>query len=144
MFFSFHLRYNYHVKRTIEISSVITSSFYLILLGGVGTYLLINFTYPFLWQRWLFFGAIILLGTGIGLPVILFLNKVISSHHVAYRDIIVRESVGFGVYIGFLFWLAIGRLFTIPLAIAVGLIMLVIDYLLRIREFNVEPEEDVT
>lgn len=131
------------MKKIIGISTVITSAFYLILIGGVGAYLLINFTYPYLWQRWLFFGAIILLGTGVGLPVILFLNNVISSRHVAYRDIIVRESIGFGVYVGFLFWLAIGRLFTVPLAIAFGLILLVIEYLLRIREFNTEPEEDV-
>lgn len=76
------------------------------------------------------------------MPVVTFINQVISSRHIAVRDIILRESVGVGVYLGFLFWLAIGRLFTIPLAIAFGLILVVVDYLLRIREFNTEVESD--
>lgn len=130
------------MKKTIDITTVITSSFYLILAGGIGVYAIVNFTYPTLWQRWLFFGAVIVLGTGLSMPVITFINKVISSRHIAVRDIIVRESVGMGVYFGFLFWLAIGRLFTIPLAIAFGLILIVVDYLLRIREFNAEVESE--
>lgn len=121
---------------------MITSSFYLTLIGGVGVFGMINFAYPYLWQRWLFFGAVIVLGTGLSMPVVTFINQVISSRHIAVRDIILRESVGVGVYLGFLFWLAIGRLFTIPLAIAFGLILVVVDYLLRIREFNTEVESD--
>lgn len=130
------------MKKTLDITTVIISSFYLILIGGIGVYAIINFTYPYLWQRWLFFGAVILLGTGLSLPVVTFINTVISSRHIAVREIIVRESVGAGVYFGFLFWLAIGRLFTIPLAIAFGLILIVVDYLLRIREFNAEVESE--
>jgi len=112
------------------------------LVGGAGIYLIINFSYPFLWQRWLLFGCLILFGTGISLPFITFINKVISSRHIAISSIIVRESIGFGVYLGFLLWLAIGKLFTLPLAVAFGLVLLIIEYLLRIRQFNSEFEED--
>jgi len=130
------------MRKIIDNTTVITSAFYLMLVGGAGIYLIINFSYPFLWQRWLLFGCLILFGTGISLPFITFLNKVISNRHIALSNIIVRESVGFGVYLGFLLWLAIGKLFTLPLAIAFGLILLIIEYLLRIREFNSEFEED--
>lgn len=131
------------MAKKIDNTTVLISAFYLILLGGIGSYLIVNFSYPYLWQRWLFFGCLILLGTGIALPMVTFINKVVSSRHIALSDIVLRESIGVGVYMGFLLWLAIGKLFTLPLAIAFGLILLVIEYLLRFRQFNSEFEEDV-
>ena len=57
-------------------------------------------------------------------------------------DVIVRESVSIGVYFAIFTWLSIGRAlnFTIVMWLALGLI--IVEYLLRLREREKKAEND--
>ncbi len=89
---------------------------------------------PTLWARWLlFFGGTLGL-TGVGLPVMWFLNLRFKSNPPAGAGVIVRQAIWVGVYGAVLIWLQQVRLVTLwsVLGLAAGLIA--IEYLIRMRE----------
>jgi hypothetical protein len=61
---------------------------------------------------------------------------------------IIRESVSVGVYFALLAWLGIGRALNFPTAVWLALGLIVIEYLLRLRESskksqNVPPQTPI-
>lgn len=130
------------MKNEIKFSDLLSSILLLISFGLLGGFTLLSFTYPTIWPRWLLYVTVIFLGTGFALPLSYLLNRYFSSQKFASRDRLLRESIGTGVYLAFLLWLSIGRLLTFPLALLFGLALLVIEYLMRMREMDPDSESD--
>lgn len=103
-------------------------------LGFGGLFLLLNATEPTLWPRWLFFFLIVVGFTGLGLPIISFLNHRFSSDPPTRVPVIVRQATWVGVYFSTLAWLQYGRVLNWALALIVGLAFFAIEWFLRLRE----------
>ena len=112
----------------------LASTISLLVLGfGAVVFAVISLT-PTLWARWLlFFGGTLGL-TGLGLPVMWFLNLRFKSNPPAGAGVIVRQAIWVGIYGAVLIWLQQVRLVTLwsGLGLAAGLIA--IEYLIRMRE----------
>ena len=114
----------------------------LMVLGWGGLYFLLNYTTPSGGTRWLFFFTGVLALSGMALPAIAFLNRRFPSIPPPTPAVIIRQSVWVGIYLPTLLWLRIGRVLTpsMTLLIAIGLIL--IEWLLRLRERSQwKPEE---
>jgi len=112
----------------------LASTVSLLVLGwGAAAFSIIALT-PTVWARWLlFFGGTLGL-TGLGLPIMWFLNLRFRSNPPAGAGVIVRQAIWVGVYGAVLIWLQQVRLVTLwsTLGLAAGLIA--IEYLVRMRE----------
>jgi len=100
--------------------------------GGVGW--LIFFTLPTVWQRWGFFFLLTLALTATALPVTYYLNLRFPSKPSATQSIILRQAIWLGVYGSTLAWLQLDGLVSSWTIIGLGLGLIVIEYLLRLRE----------
>jgi hypothetical protein len=100
--------------------------------GGLGV-LILNMP-PTVWMRWLFFFFSVLAITGSVLPFIAFLNRRFPSFPPPSQFIIVRQAVWIGIFIPTLAWLQIPRVLTISQAVLLGLALILIETLLRMRE----------
>jgi hypothetical protein len=106
----------------------------LTVVGWGGLFLLLNSTEPTLWPRWLFFFLIVVGFTGLGLPLVSFLNHRFPSDPPARVQVIVRQALWVGVYASTLAWLQFGRVLNWALALLVGLAFFAIEWFLRLRE----------
>jgi hypothetical protein len=106
----------------------------LMVLGWGGLLLLINFTLPTLWPRWLFFFFLVSAFTGTALPVVVFLNRRFPSDPPARVQVILRQALWVGIYAATLAWLQFGRVFTFALALFIALGLAAIEWFLRLRE----------
>lgn len=84
--------------------------------------------------RWLFFFAAVLALTGTSLPGIAFLNRRFPSTPPPSTTAVVRQALWVGVYLATLAWLQIGRVLTPALALLLALGLILIEWLLRLRE----------
>ncbi len=112
----------------------LASTISLLVIGwGAAAFSIIVLT-PTVWARWLlFFGATLGL-TGLGLPIMWFLNLRFKSNPPVGAGVIVRQAIWVGIYGAVLIWLQQVRLVTLwsSLGLAAGLIA--IEYLIRMRE----------
>jgi hypothetical protein len=108
-------------------------------IGWLGLVILINFTLPTLWPRWLLFALIILALTGTTLPVTWFFNIRFPSNPPAEPFVIVRQAIWVGIYGASLVWLEMGRILTFGMGLAIGGGLIVIEYLIRLRERTQKP-----
>jgi hypothetical protein len=112
----------------------LASAIILFILGwGAAAYAVLMLT-PVVGARWLlFFGATLGL-ISLALPVMWFLNLRFHSDPPAGAGVVVRQAIWVGIYGAMLVWLQQVRLVTIwsGLGLAAGLI--VIEYLIRMRE----------
>lgn len=106
----------------------------LILLGGGGLFFVVTSTLPTIGPRWLFFFFLVLLVSGIFLPLTWLLNRRFPSNPPAEPHVIVRQAVWFGVFAALLSWLRIGRVLTFPLGIIMGTALFLIEFLIRLWE----------
>lgn len=106
----------------------------LTVVGWGGLFLLLNAAEPTLWPRWLFFFLIVVAFTGLGLPLVSFLNHRFPSDPPARVQVIVRQALWVGAYASTLAWLQYGRILNWALAILVGFAFLAIEWFLRLRE----------
>jgi hypothetical protein len=107
----------------------------LLTVGGWGGLIaLLNYTLPTLWPRWAFFALIVVALTGTALPVAFILNRRLPTPQPILPNTIVREATWFGVYGATLAWLLMGRVLTFTLAFGLAGGLIVIEYLLRMRE----------
>jgi hypothetical protein len=107
----------------------------LLLAGGWGgLYLLLNYTEPDLWPRWGFFALVVLACTGVALPLVYLLNRLIPSNPLVEPRVITRQATWFGVYFAVLAWLSIGRILNFSIGLWLALGFAAIEYLLRTRE----------
>ena len=109
-------------------------AFFLMLVGWGGLGALVLYMPPTVWPRWLFFFLGVLACTGTALPLVSFLNLRFPSNPPAPEGAIIRQALWFGIYFPTLAWLRIPRVLTAALALLLGLGLLTIESLLRLRE----------
>jgi hypothetical protein len=102
--------------------------------GWAGLGYLVFFTVPTLGPRWLFFFLTLLALTGTALPFVAFLNRRFPSVPPPTPSVVLRQSLWVGIYGTALIWLQIGRVLTPALAGLLALGLLLIEWLLRLRE----------
>ena len=67
------------------------------------------------------------------MPLVAYLNRIIKPFGPATYEMIVRESTIIGVYAGILIWLNKGQILTYGLAIILGIGLLIVESLIRLR-----------
>jgi len=102
--------------------------------GWGGLAALLSLTLPTLWPRWAFFALIVIALTGTALPAAFFLNRRLSDLRQIPPNAVVREAVWVGVYGATLAWLLMGRVLTFTLGFGIAGGLVVIEYLIRMRE----------
>jgi hypothetical protein len=102
--------------------------------GWGGLFILLTSTEPTLAPRWLFFFLVVIAFTGVGLPVMSFLNYRFPSEPPARVNVIVRQGLWVGVYAATAAWLQYGRVLNLALLILLGLAFFAIEWFLRLRE----------
>jgi hypothetical protein len=109
-------------------------SLLMFLIGWGGLAFVVFFAVPLVWLRWGFFILIILALTGTVMPVVYFFHRRFPSEPPAEPNVIVRQSVWFGVYGATLAWLQLGDLVTVYVILGLAGGLLAIEYFLRLRE----------
>lgn len=113
----------------------------LAILGWGGLAYLVIFTSPTGGTRWVFFFAAMLGITGLALPIVAFLNRRFPSAPAPTSPVIVRQAIWFGLYGLTLAWLRISRILTPSMALLLGIGLVIIEWLLRLREKSLwKPE----
>ncbi len=110
------------------------SALVLMVVGWGGLYLLIDYTLPYVWQRWGFFVLVMTAVSGTVLPVVYFFNRRFPSEPPAEAYVIVRQAAWFGVYGATLAWLQLGRLVTVYVILGLAGGLAAIEYFTRLRE----------
>jgi hypothetical protein len=121
-------------KATTTFKDFLPAFLILILLGGAGLALVTFFTLPTLGPRWLFFFFLVLLASGIALPIALLLNLRFPSAPPVENPVIIREALLAGIFVGLLAWMQMGRLLTFPLAILLAAAFILVEFFLRLWE----------
>lgn len=106
----------------------------LMILGWGGLYAIITLTEPSGGTRWVFFFASVLALTGTILPLVAFLNRRFPSSPPASTGVIMRQAIWIGIYLPALAWLRIGRVLTSSMALLIAIGLILIEWLLRLRE----------
>jgi len=122
---------NPRVERFIDYLPAILG---LIIFGAGGLAVILVRTLPTIFPRWLFIFFLVCLVTGLFMPLTYFLNQRFPSKPRADRNVIIRQSLWFGIYAAVLTWLQLGRALTFPLAVILGAALILIEMLLRIWE----------
>jgi hypothetical protein len=117
-----------------SVNSFIPAAIILGVVGWCGLIVLIYYTLPTVIPRWLFFFLSVLAVTGISLPAVAFLNRRFPSTPPPTNGVIVRQAIWIGIYIPTLLWLQIGRVLTPALALLLAVGLVLIEWLLRLRE----------
>jgi hypothetical protein len=125
--------------RTPKPLAFLPTALVLVLLGFGGLALLVNFTVPTIFPRWLLFFLIVCGFSGLGLPLMAFLNNRFPSNPPARIQAILRQSIWVGAYVATLAWLQFGRVLGFALAFFMALIFIAIEWLFRTREKNLNP-----
>ena len=106
----------------------------LVLVGAGGLAVILVRTLPTIFPRWLFIFFLVCLVSGLFMPLTYFLNKRFPSKPMADRNIIVRQSLWFGIYAAVIAWLQLGRVLTFPLAVILGAAIILVEMFLRMWE----------
>ncbi len=120
--------------RTPPFLSLLPVSILLSLFGWGGLLVLTYLTLPTLGPRWLFFFLVVLALTGTFLPVVYFLNRRFPSHPAVGGEVIIRQSLWFGIYGSLIAWLQMGRVLTLVLALILLCVVILVEGLLRMWE----------
>jgi len=110
------------------------SSILLLGIGWGGLFFLVTQTLPFVWARWGFFVLMLMAVTGTLLPMVYFFHLRFPDNPAADSNVIVRQSLWFGVYAATLAWLQLGRLVTVYVILGLGFGLIAIEYFIRMRE----------
>ena len=110
------------------------SALILMLIGWGGLYYIITQTFPYVWPRWGFFVLTLMALTGTVLPIVYFFHKRFHDQVPAEANVIVRQSMWFGVYGATLAWLQLGRLVTVYVILSLAGGLIAIEYFIRLRE----------
>lgn len=108
--------------------------FTLLLMGGGGMALVLTQTLPTLGPRWLFFFFLMLFCSGLFLPLAWFINLRFPSDPPAQSIVIIRQAILGGIYISLLAWLQMGRVLTFLLGGIILIVLVVIEFFLRLWE----------
>jgi hypothetical protein len=117
-----------------SVKSVLPAAITLAVVGWGGLIALVFLTLPTVGPRWLFFFLGVLALTGSALPFLAFLNRRFPSTPLATPGVILRQSLWVGIYGTTLAWLQIGRVLTLPMALVLAIGLVIIEWLMRLRE----------
>ena len=104
------------------------------LLGWGGFLAVVFYTEPSGGTRWALFFTGVLALTGTALPGVAYLNRRFPSMPPPTPGIILRQAIWAGIYLPTLAWLQIGRVLSPFLALLLGVGLVLIEFLLRLRE----------
>jgi hypothetical protein len=114
----------------------------LILLGFGGLFAVVAYTEPSGGTRWAFFFCAVLGLTGLALPVVAYLNRRFPSSPPPTHGVILRQAAWIGIYLPTLAWLRIGRVLNPSMALLLAAGLILIEWLLRLREHSQwKPEQ---
>lgn len=119
---------------TTTFRSYLFSVLALLLIGWGGIAALFYYSEPFVWARWGFFVCAIMAFTGSAMPIVYFFHLRFPAVPPALPNVIVRQSLWFGVYAATLAWLQLGRLVTLYVILGLAGGLIAIEYFLRLRE----------
>lgn len=122
------------MNRTPRPTAFLPVSLFMALAGYGGLTLLLLYTQPTLWPRWLLFFLIVLAACGTLLPVSAFLNYRFSAGTPVSVGTITRPALLGGVYLALLAWLQVGRVFNPGLALLWLVGLLILEMLIRLWE----------
>jgi hypothetical protein len=114
---------------------------FMMLFGWGGLFQLVTTALPHIgWQLWLFFALLQIAITGTMLPIVRYFNVRFTPFYapVPPSGVIVRQSVWLGLFVVICTWLQIPRALSLPLAIFVALVFIVVEIFLRTRELAAE------
>jgi hypothetical protein len=116
------------------VKSVLPAAILLAVLGWGGLAAVVWLTLPTVGPRWLFFFLGVLALTGTVLPFMAFLNRRFPSVPPASSGVIARQAAWVGVYGSMLGWLQIARVLTASMALVLAIGLIIIEWLMRLRE----------
>jgi len=116
------------------VHSFMPASLILIILGWGGLFAILNYTEPHGGSRWALFFFAVLAFTGLSLPAVAYLNRRFPSSPSPSHGVIVRQALWVGIYFPILAWLRIGRVLNFSLALLLVAGLILIEWLLRLRE----------
>ena len=122
------------LRSTHSFRPFLTSTLIMFFSGWGGLALLINFTRPTVWPRWGFFVLWTIALTGTALPFSYFFNRRFPSDPPAGPNVILRQAIWVGVYGAILAWLHLGHVVTLWVVLGLGIGLIAIEYLIRMRE----------
>ena len=122
--------------QTPKVGAFIPTALLLSLIGWGGLALLLNFTLPTLFPRWLLYFLALCAMTGLALPISAYLNNRFPSDPPARVQVILREALWVGAFAATLLWLQFGRVLSLALGVFFALIFTLFEALLRLREGN--------
>lgn len=117
-----------------SVRSFLPTSILLMLAGWGGLVAVIFFSSPSGGTRWALFFTTVLAVTGTLLPLTAFLNQRFHSVPPAPSGAVVRQALWAGIYVATLAWLQLGRVLTPVMALLLAVGLLLIEWLLRMRE----------
>ncbi len=117
-----------------SVRSFLFTSFLLMLAGWGGLVAVIFNSSPSGGTRWLLFFTLVLAVTGTVLPLAAFINRRFPSKPPAPAGAVVRQALWAGIYVATLGWLQLGRVLTPVMALLLAIGLLLIEWLLRLRE----------
>lgn len=124
-----------------SIRAFLPASLIITLLGWGGLLAVVNFSEPNGGTRWAFFFFAVLGLTGLALPVVAFLNRRFLSNPPPTQSVILRQAIWVGIYLPTLAWLRIGRVLNVSIALLLIAGLVLIEWLLRLRERSLwQPE----
>jgi len=121
-------------KQAPRVRTFLPASIIMMLTGWGGLYAILTNTTPTGGTRWAFFFVMILALTGTLLPGIAYLHRRFPSNPPPAPTVIVRQSLWVAVYFATLAWLQIGRVLTPALILLLAIGLVLIEWLLRMRE----------
>jgi len=107
-------------------------SLLLMMLGWGGLALVVTQTEPTLGPRWAFFFLLTLGGSGLALPFVALIHRRFDP---AGPGVVQRQALEFGVYLATLAWLQLGRALSFGLALFLAVGVIVVEWVLRLREW---------
>jgi len=116
------------------VSTFLPAALLLALFGWGGLVFLVLYTLPTVGPRWLFFFFGVLALTGSALPAAAYLNRRFPGTPPATPGVVVRQALWAGIYFPTLAWLQIGRVLTPSLALLLLVGLVLVEWLLRLRE----------
>jgi len=129
-------------KRPPKVRDFLPAMLILMVLGWGGLYALFTNTTPSGGTRWAFFFLSVLALTGTVLPALAFLNLRFPSNPPASVSVVLRQAIWVGIYLPTLAWLRIGRILTLTMALFLAAGLLLIEWLIRLRERSLWKPED--
>lgn len=124
-------------SRPPDHTGLLVAAAVLFIAGWGGLYFVISQMQPRIGgELWMFFVCFFLGVTGIAIPFVRYLNVTFTpvEAEVPPSGVIVRQSIWIGLFFVMCAWLQIPRALSLPLALFMALIFIVVEIFLRTRE----------